>query len=51
MKEFKSVDIIELQDIQGGSSLLDIPWVKKLLPPKRPIIGLPTPVKPKAEIM
>lgn len=51
MKEFKSVDIKELQDIQGGSSLLDSPWIKKLLPPKRPIIGLPTPVKPKSEIM
>lgn len=51
MEQFRKLDYKELQNIQGGSSLLDIPWVKKLLPPKRPIIGLPTPVKPKAEIM
>ena len=31
MKQFQSMEIIELQDIQGGSSLLDIPWVKKII--------------------
>ena len=51
MEQFKKLNYKELQDIQGGSSLFDIPWVKNLLQPKRPIVGLPTPVKPKSEIM
>ena len=44
MEQFKKLNYKELQDIQGGSSLFDIPWVKNLLQPKRPIVGLPTPV-------
>jgi len=30
MEQFKKLNYKELQDIQGGSSLFDIPWVKNL---------------------
>lgn len=50
-EQFNKLNYKELQDIKGGSSLLNTPWIKNLLQPKRPIIGLPTPVKPKTEIM